>query len=770
MTVLQPLSTGKRRALRFPDRLRRALDGRYTIAGELGRGGMAVIYRAHDLRHDRPVALKVLRDDVGRTLGAERFLEEIRLVARLSHPHILPLFDSGEADGFLYFVMPVVAGASVRDRLERERTVPVTDAVRMAAEVAHALDYAHRQGIVHRDVKPENILLHEGHAFVADFGIGTVLTSYEEQAHELGGMSVAASVGTPAYMSPEQAAGENVDGRSDLYSLGCVLYEMLVGEQPFTGPNLQAVLAKRFIHTPADVRTLREGIPRGVAHAIEKVLARAPIDRFETGAAFAAALLEPEPAAIPTAAPPRSVAVLPFENLSGDPGNDYFADGITEEILNALAGIPGLRVAGRASSFAFKGRHRELRVIGEQLNVRTVLEGSIRRSGNRVRITAQLNDATDGFHLWSERYDREIGDVFALQDEIALAIAARLEATLHAGRRATLAQRATGVIAAYEAYLKGRAHFYRRGNGIRDGLTSMKDALELDPEYALAWAGRADGFSLLGYYGVLPPEAWAPAAREAAGRALELGPNLAETHNALAQVGLLNDWDWPATERAFQRALELNPGYLQAAAWYGLLYQGLVCGRWSEATATLIEAHQREPLSAYAAACLAFCLGYGGRLAEGVRMAERACELDPSSFLSQWALQNTLYVAGHHARSIEVGERLLLASGRHPWVLFNLVVALADSGDLAAARAVSDEMNARGQREYVSPFHRGVCALFVGDVETGSALVREAIRRRDPTIPLFVRWSSSRPAVRDLEVMAEVVAASRLPIAPDAHP
>ncbi|HEU4828460.1 MAG TPA: hypothetical protein VFT04_04640, partial [Gemmatimonadales bacterium] len=280
---------------------------------------------------------------------------------------------------------------------------------------------------------------------------------------------------------------------------------------------------------------------------------------------------------------------------------------------------------------------------------------------------------------------------------------------------------------------------------------------------------RADGFSLLGYYGILPPEAWAPAAREAAGRALELGPNLAETHNAIAQVALLHDWDWPATERAFRQALELNPGYLQAAAWYGLLYQGLVCGRWAEATATLLEASRREPLSAYAAACLAFGLGYGGRLAEGVRMAERAVELDASSFLSQWALQNTLYVAGQHARSIEVGERLLPASGRHPWVLFNLVVALADAGDHAAARAVSDELNARGQREYVSPFHRGVCALFVGDIDAGTDLVREAILRRDPTIPLFVRWSSSHPALRGLAVMPEAVAASNLPIAFGAH-
>src|SRR5262245_8400246 len=558
-------------------RLAAALDGRYTIERELGAGGMATVYLARDLKHNRHVALKLLHADLAQTVGAERFLREIQLAAKLSHPHILPLFDSGDAAGLLYYVMPNVDGQSLRDRLTRERQLAVGEAVRIAGEVAGALDYAHRHGVVHRDIKPENIMLQDGHALVADFGIGKALSDVEGQAFTQTGVSV----GTPAYMSPEQAAGESVDGRSDLYSLGCVLYEMLVGEQPFTGPTVQAVIAKRFVQTPADVSALREGVPRPLARAIQQVLARTPIDRYHTGADLAAAMRAPDtpvPAASRPAAPEKSIAVLPFASMSTDPENEFFADGITEEILNALSQIAELRVAGRSSSFSFKGKNQDLRQIGEALNVRTVLEGSVRRAGNRVRITAQLVDVTDGFHLWSERYDREIADVFAVQDEIAAAIAAKLKTTLAAGAEAR-AQRATENIEAYQAYLKGRALLYRRGPSTKLGMKLMEKALELDPTYALAWAGLADANSLLGYYGNTPPEVAAAKAREAVTEALRHGPDLAEAHTARGLQALLFEWDWATAEQSFRKALELNPGYIQATAWYELFYHGFACGR-----------------------------------------------------------------------------------------------------------------------------------------------------------------------------------------------
>ena len=379
------------RTMDAASQLSTALSGRYVIERELGAGGMATVFLAHDLKHDRKVALKALRPEVAQTLGAERFLQEIRLAAKLTHPHILPLYDSGDARGLLFFVMPNAEGSSLRDRLDAAGKLPIDEAVRITQEVAGALDYAHRHGVVHRDIKPENIMLHEGHALVADFGIGKAFGTVDAAKFTEAG----ALVGTPAYMSPEQAAGEAIDGRSDIYSLGCVLYELLSGEPPFTGRTAQAVIAKRFVQTPADVSALRDGVSRSVARALQKTLARTPIDRFETASQFAAALGERDEVRSNsrTHAPSdKSIAVLPFANLSADPENEFFADGVTEEIVNALSQVGELRVAGRTSSFSFKGKNQDLRAIGEQLNVRTVLEGSIRRAGKRIDLGASVID------------------------------------------------------------------------------------------------------------------------------------------------------------------------------------------------------------------------------------------------------------------------------------------------------------------------------------------------------------------------------------------
>ncbi|MFN8582932.1 MAG: serine/threonine-protein kinase [Gemmatimonadaceae bacterium] len=534
--------------------LNAALTGRYSIQRELGAGGMATVYLAHDLKHERDVALKVLRPEFAESLGRDRFLREIQLAAKLSHPHILPLYDSGDAGDALFYAMPNVEGHSLRDRLATQRQLPVEEAVRIATEVAGALDHAHRRGVIHRDIKPENIMLQDGHALVADFGIGKALDDAAVDTLTQHGMSV----GTPAYMSPEQAVGDAVDARSDIYSLGCVLYEMIVGEQPFTGHTVQAVIAKRFVQTPVDVAALREGVPRPVSRAVQKALARLPIDRYDTAALFVAQLSEVEAVSAKPAAPEKSLAVLPFTNFSSDPENEFFADGVTEEILNALATIPDLRVAGRASSFSFKGKSMDLHAVGEALNVRTILEGSIRHSGQRVRITAQLSNATDGFRMWAERYDRAIDDVFVVQDEIARAIAEKLKSTLMQNPLMS-AQRAPENIGAYEAYLKGRALLYRRGSSLRPGLAMMEQALRLDPEYGLAWAGIADTYSILGFFGQVSSEVARTNGGKAAAKAIRFAPDLAESHCAQA-IQLLNfEWDWAGAERAFKRSMELNP-------------------------------------------------------------------------------------------------------------------------------------------------------------------------------------------------------------------
>jgi len=444
------------------DRLHAALADRYALERELGRGGMATVYLARDLKHGRPVAIKVLRPEIASALGPERFLREIEVAARLTHPHILPLHDSGEAVGFLYYVMPFVEGDSLRDRLEREEQLPLEEALQVTREIADALSYAHSRDVVHRDVKPENILFQAGHAVVSDFGIARAITAAASGTLTEAGIPI----GTPGYMSPEQAlAKRHLDGRSDIYSLGCVLYEMLAGEPPFTGPTAQAVLARHSLDPVPPLRTVRQAVPLAIEQAVMKALEKVPADRFATASEFADALRTPRASGpAPTAAIPKSIVVLPFANLSPDPDNEYFSDGITEEIINALSQLPGLHVAARTSSFAFKGKSAGIAEVGARLKVATVLEGSVRKAGSRVRITAQLVNVADGYHLWSERYDRELDDIFAIQDAIARTIAHRLEVALAGPAGDMLVTPPTESLAAYQLYLKARYFWNQRGS------------------------------------------------------------------------------------------------------------------------------------------------------------------------------------------------------------------------------------------------------------------------------------------------------------------
>src|SRR5438309_6715878 len=372
-------------ALRNPrERLDAALAGRYAIERELGSGGMATVYVADDLKYHRTVAVKVLRPELASVLGPDRFLREVEIAAKLNHPHILALYDSGEADGLLFYVMPYVKGESLRHKLERERELPIDEALRITGQVASALGYAHDQGVIHRDVKPENILLYEGEAMVADFGIALAVSAAAgERLTETGLV-----VGTPEYMSPEQALGEReLHARSDVYSLGCVLYEMLAGEPPYTGPTAQAVIAKRLTDPVPAVRRLRDAVPAGVEQTLMRALARVPADRFASAAAFAEALATPGVVRPPT---PRSVAVLPFVNLSADPENEYFADGITEDVIAQLSKIRALEVISRTSVMPCKKRQEGLRTIASKLNVSTLPAWCVRRAGAPVCFVAQL--------------------------------------------------------------------------------------------------------------------------------------------------------------------------------------------------------------------------------------------------------------------------------------------------------------------------------------------------------------------------------------------
>src|SRR6266550_983604 len=373
---------------RVREALSAALGDRYRIERVLGRGGMATVYVAEDLRHRRQVAIKVLRPDVAAAIGADRFLREIAIAARLTHPHVLPLIDSGQADGSLYYVMPYVRGETLRERLVREQRFALKDALRIARELGAGLDYAHREGFVHRDVKPENVLLADGHAVLADFGIArAIFQAGGEHVTEVG-----LAIGTPEYMSPEQAAGDReLDGRCDEYALACVVYEMLAGEPPFSGDSARAIVAKHLSEPPAPLRARRPDAPAAVEQALARALAKDPADRFASVAAFMTALEETRPGAVASVVGrTRSIAVLPFVNASADPDNEYLSDGISDELINALTKVDGLRIASRTSAFALKGKPQDIRAIGALLGVSAVLEGTVRKSGDRLRITAQL--------------------------------------------------------------------------------------------------------------------------------------------------------------------------------------------------------------------------------------------------------------------------------------------------------------------------------------------------------------------------------------------
>jgi serine/threonine-protein kinase len=437
-----------------------------------------------------------------------------------------------------------------------------------------------------------------------------------------------------------------------------------------------------------------------------------------------------------------SIVVLPFANLSADPENEYFADGITEEIIDALAQIQGLRVVARSSAFSFKGKHIDLRIVGEQLKVRTVLEGSVRRADNRLRITAQLVCTADGYHLWSERYDRELADVFALQEEIAQAIAQRLEIAFPWHGK-PLVKTGTPNLEAYQSYLKGRALLYKRGPAIPRALACCRRAVELDPTYALAWAALANSYTLLCWYGFADPQEFMPKATEAARRAVALDPSPAEAHSALALISLLHSWDRAEAEREFARAIQLNPKDIQTLYWYGFYYLQLSEGRLTEGMEQGKLALASDPLSGTAHAMYGLTCSIAGKKAESLEVSRRAVQLDSESFLANWTLQLVLLSSGQFEASVAAGESALTMSGRHPWSMAWLAVALADWGKIGEADSLYLEMQARARREYVAPTSLAIAASAAAREDEMIRYAREAYEIRDPScMTFFSRYST----------------------------
>ncbi|PYP00552.1 MAG: hypothetical protein DMD61_03695 [Gemmatimonadetes bacterium] len=686
-----------------------ALADRYAVERELGRGGMATVYLAEDKKHGRKVAIKVLRPGLAASLGAERFLQEIGIAARLSHPHIVPLIDSGEANGMLYYVQPFIPGGSLRERLDVERQLGIKETLRIAQEVGAGLDYAHRNRFVHRDVKPENVLFADGHALLADFGVAQVYSvSGTEGITEAG-----IAIGTPEYMSPEQASGEpHLSNASDIYSLACVVYEMLAGTPPVRGSGSRATIAKQVTDVPRPLRALRPDAPAHVERTLARALAKDPGERFPTVAEFVAALQreQPSPGAIGSVIG-RSIAVLPFVNASPDRENEYLSDGITDELINALAKVEGLRVASRTSVFALKGKPQDVRAIGALLGAAWVLEGTLRRAGERLRITAQLSSTEDGQLLWSERYDRTLADVFAIQEEIARTIVDTLRVTSFADFAAPSPKRYTESIAAYGLYLRGRfAWNTRTQEGITEAIRYFEQAIAEDPRYAPAYTGLADSYALQLDYRSVPVAEGFALAKQYARKALELDETVAEAHASLAWSVFIYDWDWEAAGQEFRRAVELDPRYATAHQWYAFWFAAH--GRLEEA---LVEAHtalELDPASVSIRRTVGWLCYYARRYDQARYHLARAIAMNPTAAETYRILGLVFAYQGDWAEAERVLREGMTLPGAATYTTAALGYVLARTGKRAEAEGLLADLEAQRRVDYVSPV--AFATLYIG--------------------------------------------------------
>ena len=690
------------------------LAERYTIERPLGRGGMATVYLAEERKHSRHVAVKVLHPEVARSLGTERFLREIRIAAGLSHPHIVPLIDSGEADGRLFYVSVYVPGGSLRDRLNRERMLALGDALRVTREVGSALESAHRNGYVHRDVKPENILLAEGHAMLADFGVAFVLAADAGEPIT----DVGLALGTPEYMSPEQASGErNLGVGSDVYSLACVIFEMLTGQPPFRGVNARATMAMHVTQTPPMSRAVRPELPASLDRVLAKALAKAPDQRYATVGEFLGALEGIALARLSTArAAPRTIAVLPLVNASPEAENEYLSDGITDELIVALAKVEGLRVASRTSVFALKGKAQDVRAIGALLGAAVVLEGTVRKAGERLRITAQLTSTDDGQLLWSQRYDRTLEDVFAIQDEIANTIVSTLRATTFASLETPVAKRHTENVRAHSLYLRGRHAWNKRTQeGVFEAIDFFEQAIAEDPGYALAYTGLADSFALLLDYRSVPVKEWHERAKEYARKALALDESLAEAHTSLAWSLFIYDWDWDGAAHEFRRALELDPKYATAHQWHAFSLASL--GRLDEA---LLEGHvaqELDPASVSIRRTLGWLYYYARRYEQAIYHLSRAIEMNPEAEETYRVLGLALTMQGDLTEAERVLREAIALRGAGPYTVATLGHVLGRAGQRDEALTHLRDLEQRAAAGYVSSVAFATVHIGLGDVE-----------------------------------------------------
>jgi serine/threonine protein kinase/Tfp pilus assembly protein PilF len=675
---------------------------RYQIIEEIGRGGMGRVYKAIDNELDRIVALKMIKPEISSQPGmVERFKKEIKLASQITHKNVCRIHDLGEVKGIRFISMQYIEGQDLKKLMQQTGKLTVEKAIAISKQICAALQAAHDEGVIHRDLKPQNIMLDsKGNAYVMDFGIAK---SFE--AEEL--TKEGAVVGTPQYMSPQQAEGSKVDHRSDIYSLGAIMYEMLTGNPPFTADSNIGIIHKHITEAPEPPSKQNPQIPEVLENIILKCLEKKPEERYQKTDEIIEAITEIKSKKIAevksTTIQKDSIAVLPFADMSPQKDQEYFCEGISEELINALTKVEGLLVASRTSAFQFKGKGYNVHEIGTELNVQTVLEGSVRKAGNRLRIAAQLINVEDGYHIWSEKYDRDLDDVFAIQDEISLEIVKKLKVELGTKEKVSLEKRYTKDFEAYSLYLRGRYYWNKRTPaGFQKGLKYLKEAIDKDPTYALAYTGIADCYNMLGYYDFLPPKEAFSKAKAAVEKALELDNTLAEAHTSLAWIKMFYDWDWYATEREFKQAINLNPFYAVAHQWYAVYLS--IMGKHKEGISEVKRAQELEPLSLMISTSLGGLFWNARDHDKAIDQLLKTLEMDPNYAYAYCYIALPYADKGMHNEAIEntnKGMDLLEAptSQRILWLGYYY----SKAGNRAKAKEILNELLNISKKTYVPP-------------------------------------------------------------------
>jgi serine/threonine-protein kinase len=737
--------------------------GNYEILDKLGEGGMGVVWKARDTRLDRLVAIKMLPAD--KAAGPERkrrFVLEAKAASALNHPNIITIHDISCEDGMDFIVMEYVRGKPL-DQVIPRKGLRLNEVLKYAIQIADAMARAHGAGIVHRDLKPGNIMITDhGLVKVLDFGLAK-LTELPNTSDGGTTQTMRADteegtiIGTASYMSPEQARGMEVDARTDVFSIGVVMYEMLAGQSPFAGETTSDVIAAILTTEPKPPSSFNQEIPAELDRIVNNTLAKKRDERYRnandlladlrqllrrlefkveaerefgvtrsTAKSDRSATRNDEATSVSTTEPRNSIAVLPFTNLSADPENEYFCDGLAEELLNALAKIDQLKVAARTSTFSFKGKTAPVSEIAKALNVNTIMEGSVRKSGNRVRITAQIINAADGYHLWSERYDREMKDIFDVQDEITLAVVEALKVKLFGQEQAAVLKRHTRNPEAHEFYLRGLSYFIRwTPEFFQKAIKSFDQAVAIDPRYASAYAGLAECYTEMSFFAA--PREWMPKAREAARQALELDDTLGNAHNSLAVIKMYYDWDYAGAEHEFKRAIALDPRSAHIHNWYGW-YLGLM-GRFDESLKEMKRAQELDPLSDLIDFGVGAIFHWSQKPEHAIEHFQRVLELNPNFRLVYWFLADAYVEQGDFASAIATIENAPIALN-DPVTLSAAAHAYGKAGERRKALEILSELERQSSQEYESVFHIAQIYLGLGDHEQALAWLEKACDER----------------------------------------